>query len=244
MRTSQKVLLSGLIIVLGIVAAGVVGLRSVVSEFVGDEAFAASGTFDREPLDLSTRLSDFDRVLIRSAWDVEIERGANWAVDVSVPDEAEPYLRVGVADGVLVLDIDRDERPWWSRRSEGHNRARVTMPSLAGLEVQGAATVAIDEFRGDELEIDIAGAGNVDSRGGRYDKLDLRIGGAANVELDRMIVTNADVQLSGAANVELTMGGGDLTGSIAGFGRLQYAGDVALEDVDVSGFSSVERSRP
>jgi len=243
MRTSQKVLLGGLVFVMALMIAGVLGVRSVVNEFLGEEARADVGAFVPLDLELSPDLEEFDRLLIRSAWDIEVVRGSTWAVEISVPDDVEDRLNVGVNDGRLVLDIRRGDGPWWmNNRNEG-NHARITMPSLAGIDVQGGANVALGEFSGDALAISIAGAANVEADGGRYRRLDLTIGGAGNVDMNDVPVTDAHVSLSGAYNVELAMAGGVLDGQVSGLGRLGYQGDVSREDVTALGFATVDRPR-
>lgn len=242
MRTSQKVLLGGVVFVMILMAAGVFGIRSVVSEFLGDEARADVGEFARLDLELSPDLVDFDRLLIRGAWDIDVIRGDDWSVEIAVPDDAEPRLNVGVNGERLVLDLDRGNRPWWMNNRSSGNHARITMPSLAGIEVQGAANIALDAFSGESLEIAIAGAANMQAAGGRFEGLDLTIGGAGNVQMREVRVTDARVSLSGASNVELTMAGGELVGQVSGLGRLEYSGTVSLEDVSASGFATVERA--
>ena len=227
MRTSQKVLLGGLAFIMVLMFAGVLGVRSIVNQFLGEEARADVGAFMPLDLELSPDLVGFDRLLIRSAWDIEVVQGNDWRVEISVPDEVEQRLNVGVNDGRLVLDIRREDGPWWlNNRSSGHH-ARITMPSLAGIDVQGAANIALDEFSGESLDISIAGAANIESDGGRFRQLDLTIGGAGNVDLHDIALRDARVSLSGAYNVELTMNGGELAGQISGLGRLEYGGDVS-----------------
>lgn len=241
MKTSQKAMLIGLAAVLAIMIAMAVGIRSIVTDFTSGGRSAES-TF--EPIDtaLSDDLVDFDRLLVRGSWQIDVVQGDGWNVEVSVPDDLEPYLNVGVSDGMLVLAVERSGRPWWFGGGRGRmNRAEVTLPRLGSLQIEGAADVDLDSITGESLTLTVSGAGNVEAIGGRVENLVLTIAGAGNVELDRMTVTNADVDLSGATNVELRLGGGRLDGEIAGIGHLVYAGTVSSETVQRSGFASVER---
>ena len=47
------------------------------------------------------------------------------------------------------------------------------------------------------------------------------------------------IKVAGATNVALTMHGGELTGGLAGAGRIEYSGTVAREAVDIAGFGWV-----
>ena len=241
MRTSQKVMLGALVVVVVGIAAAVTGMRSVVNDVLAGES--GSGEFGLQPLDLdlSDELTGFDRLLIRTAWDVRIEQGDEWSVEISVPEDLEPNLNVGVNEGRLVLDITRENAGFrFGREGEGR-RAVITMPELRGIEIQGFANVAIASFTGDDLEIETAGAVNVEAVEGRFDNLDVRMAGAGNLGFRGVAVTNARVDLSGATNVELRMDGGELTGSIAGFGNVDYIGTVSREAVNTAGFSRVGR---
>lgn len=242
MKTSQKAMLIGLVAVIAIMIAMAAGIRSIVTDFT-EGGRATESTFEPLDLALSDDLVDFDRLLLRGSWQISIVQGDVWDVDVSVPDDVEPYLNVGVNDGTLVLAVERSSKPWWfGGPGQGRsNRAEVTLPRLSGLRIEGAADVDLGPIAGESLALNVSGAGNIEATGGRFENLDLTIAGAANVSLDRMTVTNADVDLSGATNVELRLGGGALTGEIAGLGHLAYTGAVSSETVERSGFASIER---
>ena len=80
------------------------------------------------------------------------------------------------------------------------------------------------------------GSGATDMTGEycRYIILDLFMAGAGNALLEGIVVT--DVEVAGATNVSLTMDGRELTGGLAGAGRIEYSGTVSREEVNVAGF--------
>lgn len=240
MKNSHKAMLGGLAAVFVIMLALAAGIRTVVTNVTSGDV-GNDSTFEALDLDLSDDLVDFDRLRLRGAWDIEVEQGDGWDVQVSVPDKTRPNLQVGVADGVLVLDIGRSAGLGWFGRMQDKNHARITLPRLSGIQIEGTANVELGTIDGDSLEIEIAGAGNVTAAAGRYNNLDLTISGAGNAELERLAVTNAHVNLSGATNVELTLAGGDLTGQISGVGHVGYGGEVERESIVKSGFASIER---
>ena len=65
------------------------------------------------------------------------------------------------------------------------------------------------------------------------------VAGASDIDLRGVTVTDAEVDLKGASEVVLTMGGGVLSGSTAGAGRLQYHGPVAEERIEVAGITRI-----
>jgi len=246
MRNSQVTLLSalGAVLLLIVIIVGV--MRLTLSGFVGD---ANAGAGDNDARDvasatLSPNLVDFDRIVVRGTWLVELRRGSTWNVDLIYPDDRAGELEVGVRDGALVLDrADGGGARWnWWGRNEGPFQARITLPALAGIEIAGAGSVELTGFEGERLTLAISGAGNIEGSASSYERLELAVGGAANVDLNDVPVTDAVVNLSGAANVELRMNGGTLTGSLSGIGHVGYKGPVTREAVTVSGFGRVSRS--
>lgn len=243
MRTSRVALASAVgVIALGIIV--LIGLVRVVISGGGDgsrpndstpsAAAGRSGT-------VQTDLTGFSAIRARSGWAVELTRGPSWQVELNYPEDREGSFDVSVSGDWLTLEADDSGASpwrWWGGRSRQLS-ARITMPSLTGLEVQGAGSIEFDGFQGGDLTISIAGAGNVEGRHSEFDSLDLTVGGAANVQLRGAPVIDAHVDLSGASNVELEMAGGELTGSLAGFGNLSYGGEVSDERVAVSGFGHV-----
>lgn len=238
MRNSQKVLLAAL----GVILLSIVGLvgavRVSLTDFFGEAGAQEPANEDRVQAILSPNLRNFDRVVVRESWVVDLTQGNDWQVELSYPDDVE--VEVGVDGDLLVLDREGGGPGWrwWGDRSRRF-RADITMPALSELDIEGAAQVNLRGFEGERLGIQVGGAANIEGYDGRFDLLDLVIAGAANVQLNGILVTDAEVDLSGASNVELRMNGGELTGKMSGFGNLSYSGDVSDERVNVSGFGHV-----
>lgn len=243
MRTSRIALASAI----GVVALGIIVLiglvRVVISSGAGsgasqldDRSAAGNGTGT-----VQTDLTGFSRILVENSWIVDVTRGPDWQVELSYPEGREGSLEVSVDGDLLTLAAEgRGGSPWawWGGRND-QIKAHITMPMLDELEIQGAGSIEFQGFQGGALKISVAGAGNVEGRQSEYDSLDLTVGGAANVQLNTVAVIDARVDLSGASNVELDMAGGELTGSLSGFGNLAYDGQVSDERVVVSGFGHV-----
>jgi hypothetical protein len=239
MRTSHKTMLSALgLVLLGIVTL-VASARLALNGAVARADGATAGSSEFEGVPLSPDLTGFSQILLRDGWSIELVQGPDWDVDLDVPEDRVDSIEYGVRDGVLLLDAGRSPAFGWWRRRSATLEARITMPMLDELRSKGASSVSLSGFSGDRLVIDVEGAINVDGRDGQYRRLDLTVEGAGNVQFGRMSFVDAEVQLSGASNVELLMAGGELTGSIEGFGSVTYDGEVSREEVKIAGLATV-----
>ena len=120
--------------------------------------------------------------------------------------------------------------------------SKIALLWLGGIVVATIVVVAVAarvNFGGDRLTIEAAGATDMTGEDCRYATLDLSMAGAGNAQFEGIVVTDADVEVAGATNVALTMHGGELTGGLAGAGRIEYSGTVAREAVDIAGFGWV-----
>ena len=195
---------------------------------------------DSDPGDLTTEshdLSGFSGIEIDGSWTVTVTQGDEWQVDLSYPENSLRAVDVSVRGERLSLDGARPGSLFG--RSSARLTAAIVMPELEELEAVGQNRVTLSGFEGERLTINVAGANQITGEDGRYGELDLSIAGASNVQFDGIAFTDANVDLAGASNLTLTMDGGELTGSLAGAGRIEYSGTVSREAVDVAGWGWV-----
>lgn len=245
MRKSNIALLSALG-VLALIVVVCVGLgRIAVSRMM-------SGEGERIAVDFSNKMSmnfdveDFRGITLMGAWEVDMEQGEDWEVELTFPKDLEDYLEVETRGDQLILNPGSRGRhtwgwKWWGQKQNMRLSARITMPELQELNIAGASDVDMSGFDGNHLTITISGAGNIEGNDGRYDDLTLTMSGAGNVDFRDMEFKDAQVILTGAGNVELGMDGGVLSGNLSGFGNIEYYGSVRDERVHVSGFGKVRR---
>ena len=199
----------------------------------GDSPRASIPAEPGEATTVSRELSGFNEIEINGNWTVTVTRGDEWQVELSYPENFEDLVDVSVSGEQLRLDGDDPES--FFGRSNANLAADIVMPALTELDVAGSSDVTLSGFEGDELAIDAAGANRITGEQGRYDELDLNVAGASDIQLRGITFTDADVDLAGAANLVLTMDGGELTGGLAGAGKVEYYGTVARESVDRRG---------
>ena len=235
MKPSTIALLSvGGIFVGAIVAAAVVTRVSVgwVGQAVGQDR--------PDPGEMTTvnrDLSGFDSIEINGTWSVVVSQGDEWKVKLSYPENYLEEFEVSVDDDHLSLD-GAESRSFFGR-SHAQFAAHIVMPALVELEVAGSSRVTLSGFEGEQLTIDAAGATQITGEDGRYGELELSVAGANDIQLAGFVFTDADVDLAGASSLTLTMDGGELTGGLAGAGKVEYFGTISREAIDVAGFGSV-----
>lgn len=245
MRKSQIALLSGIGVVLVLIAVLVAAVRFAVSGFISTDDEPQQREAAGPAVARVEDLTGFDGIVIQDNWEVDIRRGDDWRVELSVPENFQDDLRVRVDDGRLVLDSGRSggwRWGWWNSKRAGRHRADIVMPELAELEVRGSGEIDLSGFTGDELDVSVSGAVNLEGRDSRFTKLSLIVSGAGNVDFGGVSAVDAEVNLAGATNVVLDMNGGTLSGTLSGFGNVMYSGTVLEETVQVSGFGRVDRT--
>ena len=229
MKPSQIALLSMLGIVVGTMVVAAVALRM---------NFGSSRPADFDPGEMvavSTEHTGFNEIEINGMWRVDITQGDEWRVDLSYPEGYRDDVEASVRGERLRLHGTGIRPGLRSDRSGAELAVDIVVPALRALEVAGGSQVRMSGFQGDRLAIDVAGAVELVARDGRYELLDLTVAGASNIKLRGIVVTDARVDLAGASDVTLTMDGGELSGSLAGAGRVGYAGTVSRETIEIAG---------
>ena len=235
MKASKIALLS-----LGGIVVGTIVVAAVVARVTLGWVGQAVGQDRPEPGDMTTvsrDLSGFDRIEVNGSWRIDVSRGDQWQVELSYPENYEGEFEVSVNGERLSLD-GAEPRSFFGR-SNAQFAADIVMPELVELEIAGSSRVTLSGLEGEQLTIDAAGATQITGEDGRYGELELSVAGANDIQLAGFVFTDADVDLAGASSLTLTMDGGELTGALAGAGKVEYFGTVSREAIDVAGFGSV-----
>jgi hypothetical protein len=175
-------------------------------------------------------------------WQVTLVRGDAWAVELAYPIELEPFLDLRKDGDHLVVGYKATSGLWSDFGSDEKlaMNARIVMPALDEVDLNGATKLDLAGFQGPRLEISASGAVAIRGTDSRYDALDLTLSGAGRTDLGGVTTTDAHLDVSGAQTVSLRMGGGSLSGSASGVSNVDYFGTVASQDVATSGFANIE----
>ena len=201
-------------------------------------------------------ITDFDKVDVNHAFEVEITQGDTFRVVVRVDDNLLEHLQV-VKKG-QTLNVGMKPGPFYNF-SNTTQEAEVTMPELIGLEGSEASEVTITGFKSTrDLSVDLSAAsslrGDIEAGDARFDlssasEVTLRgsaddvvidASGSSEVDLSAFSVANANVEASGASEVTVNASG-RLDADASGASDVYYLGSPTLGRIDTSGASSVER---
>jgi hypothetical protein len=180
-------------------------------------------------------ITDFERVEVHSAFQVEVRQGETFQVVIEVDEAVVPHLRVEKQGNTLRIGLE----PGVSLMGNVTLRGEVTMPTLTGLAASGASEVELGGFSSSAaLELDASGASSLR---GEIDAGDIRIvaSGASQITLNASLQA-LSLEASGASQVMLTGIGGNGVIQASGGSEVDLA-EFTLKDaaVTASGGSDV-----
>ena len=109
--------------------------------------------------------------------------------------------------------------------------------------VSGSGDITLEGCARESASVSITGSGDVTLRGASDEQpagaLTLQISGSGSADLDGCAFASANVGITGSGSATLTLGSGDLTGSISGSGAVRYRGSPARVDVRTTGSGRV-----
>ena len=198
--------------------------------------------------------SDFTRVEVGSAFQVEIIQSSSYSISITADDNLFDFIQVSKAGKTLKI-----------RLKSGYNyqsittKAQITMPELHELGLSGATHGSVEGFEtpGD-FELDLSGAseliGNIAVSDnaqfnlsgaskleliGSANNVTIKASGASDVRLANFSIHDADIGLSGASDATVNLDG-TLDANLSGASHLRYIGEPTIENLNISGSSEIE----
>ena len=239
MKHSKMVFLS-----LALVAALAIGCNGPLGMTIG------SGKVINKDFDSR----DFSRVTVGSAFQIELTQGDSYKVTISADDNIMTYVQVTKTGDTLKIGLQ-------SGRSYNNTtlKAKVTLPTLEGLELSGAAKGTLSGFKSNKaLSVELSGAGqlsgeiqsgnaNFELSGaskatlkGSAQDAKANVSGASVLDLENYALQNLDVNASGASNVTANIKG-KLDVELSGASNLSYLGSPQLGKTNVTGASNLRK---
>jgi len=187
--------------------------------------------------DLETKqfdFSDFTKVDISSAFEVEIIKSDSYDISITADDNLFEHIQVSKEGETLKIGLKTISIRWPVTL-----KAKVTMPQLRGLNFSGATRGTVSGFSSTEnLDIDVSGASSLDLVGMSTGDAKFDISGASKVTGD-ITTGDAEFDVSGASTVQLEGSASDLVAKAGGASRVKLAGfTVNNADIRLSGASN------
>lgn len=129
-------------------------------------------------------LQDFTRVDLTGIFDVEINQGETFAVQLDGPEKEKSRYSIFKEGETLIVDYKTNRKLFWERNilDDDVVKIQITMPSLKKLKAKGAGKLEFDGFHEEDVEIELTGAmtaeGELEAR-----NLTIELTGATVLEL-------------------------------------------------------------
>jgi phage shock protein PspC (stress-responsive transcriptional regulator) len=171
-------------------------------------------------------LTDFDEIEIRGVFDVSIERGDSYAVELIGSETDKEKYKIYRLGSTLVIDYERLSKKFdWDVPviDEDEIRINITMPTLDKIEAEGYGKIQFDNFQTDNIDIDLRGpvklSGEIDTRdlvislkgnseadlSGHATNLDAELQFASKLRAYNLEVEDAIVEASGASSAKVNV---------------------------------------
>jgi phage shock protein PspC (stress-responsive transcriptional regulator) len=129
-------------------------------------------------------LNEFARVDLTGIFDVEIQQGETYAIELDGPEDEKSRYSVSRTGETLTIDYRSNRKMFWDGDilDEDKVKIKITMPALKELKAKGAGKINFSGFREDDTEIELTGAmvadGDMEAR-----NLTIELTGATILEL-------------------------------------------------------------
>ena len=190
-----------------------------------------SGDIVKEERDVSgfnsVEFSGFGRVLVT--------QGSQESLSIEVDDNLLQYIKTEVVGGTLKIDLDDNVVP---RPTDNTIIFRLGVIELSSIDISGAGSFEIGEFKADDLDVTMSGAGKIDIDEIEASELKVVVTGAGNVNISGTVEVQ-EIRISGVGDFNaLDLESQETTVNISGAGDADVWAHDEL-DITISGAGSV-----
>ena len=198
-RPVAAVLLTSMVLIAAIIGGySLIPSGDETSRSVSDDPASAPIVGSGNPDSKSWDIADFTRVEIRSAFRAEITKGDTFKVIVSSDDNAIEHIQIIKKAKTLRIGLDHNRK----FRLKEPLTAKIMLPALDGLELNGGSKATLNGFRSDgKFKVAISGGSTLDGTIG-VGITDFQVSGGSAVDL-RGSAKAADFTVSGGSIVKL-----------------------------------------
>lgn len=190
----------------------------------GFECVNCTEPSERKQIELKDQygLTEFNTVDMSGIFDVKIQQGDVFAVELKGTDSEKKRYDVYKEGETLVIEYNDKREFFWKRNFLEDDKIKIfiTMPDLKELKAKGAGDLDIVGFREDDVELKLAGA----------------ISGEGDFESN-----NLTIELTGASNIELKGSGDFMEANLTGACTLRaYNYEVKHAIIEANGACSAK----
>lgn len=194
---------------------GLLALISIVAVLA-----VAAGCSSGGPVEQKEDYSNFTRVNVQGAFDVQVQKASSFAVTVTVAKAYVDFLSVSQAGDTLTIKL-LPRQPFTDfTLVKDTLKADISMPALLGLSLSGASQGTVSGFES-------------------TDDLAINVSGASSVRVDSIKTGNGDFQVSGASKLTGNLAMAALKVDISGASHLDLAGSGDSATCTGSGASQI-----
>lgn len=177
--------------------------------------------------DREFNFSDFTRIRVGEAFEVEIVRADTYSIHVSADD----FSHIRVEKDGETLRVGRRGVDWMAP-FHGQPRARITLPELKELSLNGASHGRIEGIQSPDFSVKLLGASHLEMRSVTARNANIEVVGASNLTGDIKTENKIGIKVAGASKIELTGNSTDAEIDASGASQLRLA-DFTLNNADL-----------
>ncbi len=202
---------------------------------------------DGKKVTQAREVGPFSRVRLVGSLDARVRVGGPRAVTVTIDENLQPLVEVGVEGDTLVI---RSREISY----QGEGRVEIAVPALSAFAIEGSGDAEIAPAQATSLEratgdlaLSISGSGDIAWRGqagrltaavsgsgdmklsGSASSVEISVAGSGDVSAQDLAAGSADVSVAGSGDVAVRLTGGALRASVAGSGDVTWYGEGRVE---------------
>lgn len=187
---------------------------------------------------ISYDLADFDAVFVNGSYEISVQRGDNFRVEITIDTSEAGKLDVGQIGDVLRVDFLRGS----DVRADTLN-AVIEMPSLNSIELHGSNNAFVSGFDTNLMEMIVDGDNVITCSDGNYEYLMATVSGSSLIELANIApVPGAHFEVSGSSTATVNLlDFASVTGLLAGSANLMYYGTDVNFEMNVAPAAAITR---
>jgi len=143
---------------------------------------------------------NFTGIIVSGVYEVEIEVGGDYAIDLSGSEKRMKHVEVTKSGDKLYLGTD-NSRVQWKGKNNGI-LAKITLPALDEVSLTGVGSIEANGINAKTFVSDVEGVGSVELSG-RCTTLKASVEGVGSLEATRLKCESVDVSVEGVGSAEV-----------------------------------------